>query len=247
MLLHPLGLDHHCWDWLQIADAIAPDFPGHGARANEAVPPLEEMADDLAAKPWWPADVVGVSMGGVVAQHLALRHPRAVRSLVLACTSLQTDATALRRRAEDAERLHKPELAAALIKRWFPRPPSGRDEELAYVERRIRATDGQAMAAAWRQVARHDVVDRLSELSMPVSFVSGLWDAPPPHERAREAEGRIPHLRHVILECGHMPQLEIPDVFRLVIEEHRAWVDDSVLARDLSSLSTPELVTPPQL
>lgn len=65
---------------------LTPDLPGFGSRAREVWPGLPTVVDDLAnllARQGitTPIDVVGLSLGGLVALHLAARHPQAVRSL----------------------------------------------------------------------------------------------------------------------------------------------------------------------
>lgn len=79
----PFGKDHRC---------IAPDNRGAGrSDAPEGPYDLEVMANDviavLDAEGVDAAHVVGVSMGGILAQIVAVRHPERVRSLVLACTA----------------------------------------------------------------------------------------------------------------------------------------------------------------
>ncbi len=74
-------------------DLLAYDQRGLGQTSKPATPcSMADYADD-AARPvdhigWPDALVLGVSFGGMVAQELALRHPKKVRRLVLACTSL---------------------------------------------------------------------------------------------------------------------------------------------------------------
>jgi 2-succinyl-6-hydroxy-2,4-cyclohexadiene-1-carboxylate synthase len=84
----------------------APDLPGHGS-ASEERPTLAELLDDLearrraaAAGPWV---LIGYSMGGRLALHLALRHPAELRALVLigASPGLATEEERVARRASD--------------------------------------------------------------------------------------------------------------------------------------------------
>jgi 3-oxoadipate enol-lactonase len=97
LLLQGLGADARGWALQRIPlgrryRLIGVDNRGVGGSANAPRPySLEQMADDavavLDAEGVERAHVVGASMGGVLAQILAARHPHRVRSLVLACTA----------------------------------------------------------------------------------------------------------------------------------------------------------------
>jgi pimeloyl-ACP methyl ester carboxylesterase len=74
---------------------LAPDLPGFGASAALAGPyTMEGYADALAgfveSRQLGPVTVVGGSMGGVVAQHLVLRHPKLVSRMLLVATGAYT-------------------------------------------------------------------------------------------------------------------------------------------------------------
>jgi pimeloyl-ACP methyl ester carboxylesterase len=90
LLLH--GGNVAGWMWQPQVDALGdrlvltPDLPGFGARTHEVWPGLaagaDQLADRLAAlRITTPVDVVGLSLGGAVALHLAARHPEAIRSV----------------------------------------------------------------------------------------------------------------------------------------------------------------------
>lgn len=99
LMIQGLGADKHLWDLQRLALApwyhtIALDNRGAGRSDKPyGVYSLEQMADDavatLDATGTADAHVVGASMGGVIAQLVALRHPDRVRSLTLACTACE--------------------------------------------------------------------------------------------------------------------------------------------------------------
>lgn len=99
LMIQGLGADKHLWDLQRLALApwyhtIALDNRGAGRSDKPfGAYSLEQMADDavatLDATGVDRAHIVGASMGGVLAQLVALRHPDRVRSLTLACTACE--------------------------------------------------------------------------------------------------------------------------------------------------------------
>ena len=97
LMIQGLGADLHGWDMQRLALAplykiVAPDNRGVGRSDRPNVPfSLEDMADDaiqvLDAEGIDTAHVVGASMGGAIAQIIAVKYPHRTRSLTLACTS----------------------------------------------------------------------------------------------------------------------------------------------------------------
>lgn len=90
LLLHGSNVANWMWqpqvDVLQDRLVVTPDLPGFGAHAREVWPGLPAVADHLAdrlaaLRITTPVDVIGLSLGGVVAPHLAAKHPQVVRSL----------------------------------------------------------------------------------------------------------------------------------------------------------------------
>src|SRR5262249_1043656 len=108
LLIMGLAADSQAWmfqlpDFAQRYRTIIFDNRGVGRSSKPAGPyTVSEMADETAglldALSIPRAHVVGVSMGGMIAQELILRHPARVRGLVLACTYPEPDAAVERQR-----------------------------------------------------------------------------------------------------------------------------------------------------
>jgi len=237
LLLH--GLGSAGGDWLlqfgPLAQAgyrvLAPDMRGFGRSSAPPVVTVQAMAGDmvlfLERMGAVPAHVVGISMGGTVAQQLALDHPEMVRRLVLVNTfarlrpqSLSGWLYFLARAA--LSNLVGPERQAEMVaRRLFPRP----DQQLLRenIVRRITQTNPCAYRSAMRSLMRFDVTGRLGELRMPVLVVTGAEDTtvPPPVQRAL-AQG-IPGARHVVVEgSGHGIIADNPDAFNRILLEFLA-------------------------
>ena len=199
--------------------AFAPDLPGFGASAAEAGPyTMEAYADALAdlvtSRGLDPVVLVGGSMGGVVAQHLALRHPRLVSRLLLVATGAYT--------AEPAGALAKADAVASspwscatispIVEGFFYRRPP--DEDMRRFQTiALHASQAAAVDAA-RSNANSRTLDRLASIAVPTLIIQGRHDRARTPEQGAEMRDRIPGARLEILEdAGHTPHLEQPGAF----------------------------------
>jgi pimeloyl-ACP methyl ester carboxylesterase len=228
VLLHPIGLDSRCWRWLPLAGAVALDLPGHGARAVPSFTEVAAAADDVAARLGDPVHMVGLSLGGMVAQHLALRHPERVRSLLIACSVPKGDAAVMEERAVEFER-DLNAAAAATVDRWLI---GAEDDGPArrYALEQLRATGAAGIAAGWRAIGRHDVVERLAAIDVPVSIVTGTRDGSVSPAAVEAFLERVPLVRHDVLDGPHMLQLAAPEAFAQAVQRHCRWAAEATRA-----------------
>lgn len=210
--------------------AIAPDHRGHGGSDqpdDEDAYSFEEMADDSWALVdtlgFDRIDLLGHSMGGMVAQVMALVEADRLRSLVLMNTAggrlEQLDPEVAAVGADLARTVGLAELNQILEGlRTTPRPPSEervRAERPGYVEfgvRKLLASSPAMYAAMAVGMARvEDRLDALSRLDLPTLVVVGAEDdefLAPSHALAEA----IPGARlEVIDDAAHSPQFENPD------------------------------------
>jgi pimeloyl-ACP methyl ester carboxylesterase len=227
ILLHPLGLDRHCWGLTALDTAGALDLPGHGDRIGVPVPSsVEAFADDIASQVSGSFDVVGVSVGGMVAQHLALRYPARIRSAVLACTTDRADARVALERAAAVEEGAMAGVLDSSLMRWFSTDALERlgDQGVAYARERLLTDDPAAIAATWRAIAGHDVASRLSAIRQPVTVLAGSADVSSPPVRMAQLQQRLPNSRFEVVRGPHMLMLENPAEFTRAILSHLEWV-----------------------
>jgi 3-oxoadipate enol-lactonase len=226
VLLHPVGLDCTCWG-AQVAalashfQVVRLDLRGHG-RSDMPPPPysLSDYAADVHALVrelrLAPAHVLGLSLGGMVAQVLALEHPAEVRSLVLADTNstLGPDARrAMVERGDAAKRDGMESIVETTLARWFT-PAFMGSEIVAQTCARLLADNVEGWAAAWRAISELDTEPRLAEIRVPTLVIIGECDLSVPVSRARAMADRIPGAAcHVVPGAPHMAPLENPDLF----------------------------------
>ena len=164
----PIALDAGCWERVPLPDipTVKHVFPGFGGRPRAATQPtMASLADEVAASYEGPLDVVGVSLGGMVAQHLTIRHPDRVRSLLTACTGASADPATMAQRAADAETLGMAGVLDVTLRRWFTEPLLAVEPEhpgVAYARRTLLALDPHCFADGWRAIGGHDAVARLA-------------------------------------------------------------------------------------
>lgn len=232
VLLTPIGLDAGCWERVPLPGVatVKHTFPGFGGRPRAPEPPtMTSLADEIAASYEGPLALAGVSLGGMVAQHVAVRHPQRVQSLLVACTGASADPATMEQRAA---RVLADGMAGVLeetLARWFtpaalavrPEPPG-----VAYARRTLLALEPACFADGWLAIAGHDIVARLGEIAVPTSALAGSADAASPVSRTQQISERVPGARFVVLDGPHMLHLERPVEFAAALSEHLRWAGE---------------------
>lgn len=228
LLLHGLGADGESWYYQiqALVEAgfrpIAPDLPGFGASPAPlyrwTIPSVaEELADLLSTLTEGPVDVVGISLGGAIAQQLALDTPEKVRKLVLmntfACLRPKhaNEWMYLLRRFVIANLRGAKAQAQAVAWRIFP----GADQaELRQIlVEKIQHADPKVYRFAMRSLALFDVRRKLKHIRMPVLVISGENDTTVPlinqEVLVRGIEGAV----HILIpDANHAVIADQPDL-----------------------------------
>ena len=230
---HSLAADHTMWApqvgaFAHRFNILRYNTRGHGA--SDAPPPpytLEQLADDLHAL----LDAVGIerchfvglSMGGMIGQMAALRHPRRFASLVLADTTSRYAADVRpvweQRIAAVSGAEGMAAIAAGTLERWFTPAFRQRDPDtVARIERQIRATPVAGYIGCARAIMALDLTARLPAIQVPVLVIVGEEDPGTPPAMAEEIARAIPGARlERIPNAAHLSNLEQPERFNAAV------------------------------
>lgn len=233
ILLHGTALNGGQWATCasllaDVAEVLAPDLPGHGARAGErfslaaAVAGVQALVDDAGPR---PVVVGGHSLGGYVAMSVAERWPTRLAGLALiGCAA-------------------EPRGLGASLYRWLARGMAWagparmqrlHDQTLArWSEPRLWAAVGArgehwgALRDSWQEVMQHGGSHQLRQVTCPVLVLGGRWDQL--HLQARRFAAAAPHGR-VVTAPGrtHLWPLTHPEEVAAVL---RRWLLTEVLPR----------------
>jgi pimeloyl-ACP methyl ester carboxylesterase len=200
---------------------------GHyaGARSGATLDDLgQELQAFLAALGVERPHVVGISMGGMIAQSYAINYPEAPASLVLASTTSyypEESRRQIRERAETVERDGMGSVLEPTMERWFT--SAFREHEpgtVGWVRTMLAAADPQAYGDAARAVASVNFRDLLGGIRAPTLVVSAEHDASMPADAAVVLEDSIPMARRTALRhAAHLCSVEKASAFNQLVGE----------------------------
>lgn len=206
VLVHGLSGSRHWWRFnlpalRAVRRVYTVELAGFGSARGTPPLPLAESADLIARGlerlPDGPADLIGHSMGGQIALHLAARHPALVRRLVLA------DASGLLRVNFWRVALRLP--AAGL---------AGRPDFLPVIARDALASGLPTLLRATRDILRDDVAELLPRVKAPTLVVWGGRDVLTPPELGRRLAAGIAHARLTVFpRAGHVVMVDAAEDF----------------------------------
>ena len=199
------------------------DTRGHGqTSAPAAAYTLDQLADDLkgllVGLSITATHFVGLSMGGMIGQVFALKHPAMVQSLVLCDTTSRYPSAAApvweeRIKAVGAKGMEP--MVAPTLERWFTAPFRARRQDLMdRVGAMIRSTPAPGYIGCCHAIPKINVTERLKEVRCPALVIVGEEDPGTPVEMAREIHAALPGAELAILSrASHLSNLEQPAEF----------------------------------
>ena len=221
LFLNSLGTDLRMWeaviDRLPDIRAIGMDKRGHGLSATPGGDwTLADLAGDaLALLDHLGVDrvvVAGCSIGGMIAQKIAVLAPARISGLFLSNTAMKVGTAAswaVRIDGVAAQGLRG--LAPQIMERWFA--PDFRNSDAAKPwETLLTHGDSAGYVATCRVLAAADLTDESPRISCPVLMLASSADQSTPPDLVRATAAAIPGTRMELIEgSGHIPAIDNPD------------------------------------
>lgn len=235
---HALGLDHTMWDSVAATfsatnPVLTYDHRGHGQDQTLFHDPgarwaLDDLVDDAArlirTQTQGPVVFIGLSMGGMVAQGLAIQHPELLRAVVLAHTVAQYAEPAREAWIQRAKTVRAQGMAGvvdAVVARYL-----GEEFRAAHplAEARLRAklltNNPQAYANSCEALATLDWLPQLHQVRCPVLVVAGRHDLGAPVAEAQRIAAALPQAQLAVLEhSAHLSTVEEPRALSALIRQ----------------------------
>ena len=231
-LSHSLATDLSMWD-PQVAvlksayRVLRYDTRGHGGTdAPEGPYTLEVLADDvkelLRVLGIPNTHFMGISMGGMIGQTLALKDPRMLRSLVLCDTSSRIPEEALpvfEERIGLARKQGMDALVEPTMERWFTasyrlKPNAALDK----IRGMIRATPLKGYVGCSRAIMKLNLTERLGQIAKPTLVLVGEEDPGTPVAASQVIHQQIKGSDLVILKsAAHLSNIEQSDAFNAAV------------------------------
>ncbi|WP_447041686.1 3-oxoadipate enol-lactonase [Streptomyces sp. DSM 118878] len=221
LLSNSIGTDLHMWDGQVPALSehfrlLRYDARGHGASDVPGGPySLDRLGRDvvelLDALGLQRVHVLGLSLGGIVAQWLGIHVPQRVDRLVLSNTAANLGPASQWDRPI-AELLEAPDMhvtAERFLHNWFPaRMLQGDNEVVEGYRRTLLATRREGVAGSWAAVRDYDLRRTATLIPNPTLVIAGEHDTVTSADHGKELAATIPGARFTLLPTVHMANVE---------------------------------------
>ncbi len=228
VLSHALGCDLHMWDG--VAELLARahtvvryDHRNHGGSERVAGPlTMRTLADDAAEliareAEGEPVHLVGLSMGGMMAQSLAAHRGELLRSVVVANSSSHyPDVAPWRSRIDTVRAQGIAAIAPGAVDRWLTHDhvttPAGAAAARSLYDTLVR-NDPEPYIACCEAVAAIDLRAGNARIERPTLVIAGSRDDATPPAMSDEIVAAIPHARLATLPTAHLSAVQQPAEF----------------------------------
>lgn len=235
--VNSLGTDARIWD--EVIPALAPDYRilsydkrGHGLSDAPAAPyALEDHVGDLEALlarlKIGRLALIGVSVGGLIAQRFAIKHQEQVAGLVLCDTAAKIGTDEFWNMRIVAVRAGGiASISDAILERWFsPAYRQSQPEQLAGWRNMLERSPPEGYMGSCYALREADLREQVGGIKLKTLVVCGDADSSTPPSLVQETAARLPNARfELIKDAGHLPNIEQPQALIALLRNYLSEV-----------------------
>ena len=223
LFIHPLGADHTVFDQIinkmkKNFNCISVDLRGHG-KSPVLEPPysIKEMAEDISSTFNFgsPINIMGVSIGGMIAMSLAINKLIPVSKLILSDTGHKIGNFELWQERIDLVKsggLQK--IVDMALERWFPKEFRDKSGQLMEACKKLQLkTQPKGYVGACQAIQTEDLTSQLQLIKQETLIITGSEDISTPPKLGKELASLIQNASYKELKgIGHVPPLQDPDL-----------------------------------
>ena len=223
LFIHPLGADHTVFDDVinkmkNNFNCISVDLRGHG-KSPVLEPPysIKEMAEDISSTFNFgsPINIMGVSIGGMIAMSLAINKLIPVSKLILSDTGHKIGNFELWQERIDLVKsggLQK--IVDMALERWFPKEFRDKSGQLMEACKKLQLkTQPKGYVGACQAIQTEDLTSQLQLIKQETLIITGSEDISTSPKLGKELAGLIQNASYKELKgIGHVPPLQDPDL-----------------------------------
>ena len=221
LFIHPLGADHTVFDNVinkmkNNFNCISVDLRGHG-KSPVLEPPysIKEMAEDISSTFNFgsPINIMGVSIGGMIAMSLAINKLIPVNKLILSDTGHKIgDFNLWQERIDLVKSGGLQKIVDMALERWFPKEFRDKSGQLMEACKKLQLkTQPKGYVGACQAIQTEDLTSQLQLIKQETLIITGSEDISTPPKLGKELAGLVQNSSYQELKgIGHVPPLQDP-------------------------------------
>ncbi|MCU7549779.1 3-oxoadipate enol-lactonase [Chitinophagaceae bacterium LB-8] len=248
LFVNSLGTDFRIWDRVvelirSEGSVLCFDKPGHGLseevdgpiRISDYVQLIISLLDMLQIE---KCVYVGLSIGGLIGQHMALKHSERIEHLILSNSAPKADAAEYWKTRINAIRQGgMASLSDKILERWLSEDFRNNQKiETAGLKRMLESCSTLGYIHACEAIRDEDLSNEIHAIAIPTLCIAGSEDNATPQERVEATAAKIPNAKMVVINgVGHLPCVETPQEFVQILLDFLASSNGSLNERGMKT------------
>ena len=225
IFINSLGTDFRIWDGVvgilkHYGNILRFDKAGHGlSSCKHGKLEIKDYASDLIALMNFlhiqKAVIVGLSIGGIIAQYLAIHHSERLELLILCNTAPKIGSEeGWNTRIETVKKGGIASISDNILKTWFSENfRNNRKEELLGYKTMLSNINLNGYIQACEALKINDLIRDIFKIKMPTLCIAGTEDGSTPPAFVKAMADLIPNSTYILIEgVGHIPCVEVPEL-----------------------------------